>query len=100
MSTEHAYVHGTAPDEQKRLTRLNGLINEACLRPLAPRPGERFVDFGAGLGQMSRAIARAAGAKVLGIERSAEQIAEAMRQARADGVPMRRSGTRCPGWKE
>jgi len=85
MSTEHVYVHGTEPEEQARLTRMNRLINERCLSPLAPRAGERFVDFGAGLGQMSRAIARAAGTKVLGIERSAEQIAEAMRQAREDG---------------
>lgn len=85
MSTEHVYVHGTEPAEQARLTRMNRLINEACLRPLAPFAGERFVDFGAGLGQMSRAIARAAGTKVLGIERSAEQIAEATRQAREEG---------------
>src|SRR5262249_3494779 len=77
------------------LTRLNRLINGACLVPLAPRPGERFVDFGAGLGQLSRAIARAAGTRVLGIERSTEQIAEAMRQAREEGeehLPRLRAG--------
>jgi len=85
MATEHVYVHGTEPEEQRRLTRLNELINDLCLRALKPAGGERFVDFGAGLGQMSRGIARAAGAKVLGIERSAEQIDEAMRQARAAG---------------
>lgn len=85
MSTEHVYVHGTEPDEQRRLTRMNRLINERCLSPLAPRAGERFVDFGAGLGQLTRAIGRATGTKVVGIERSAEQIAEAMRQARDEG---------------
>jgi len=85
MSDAHVYVHGTDPEEQRRLSRLNTLINDICLRALAPRPGERFLDLGAGLGQMTRAIARAAGARVLGIERSAEQIAEAMRQAREAG---------------
>uniref|UniRef100_A0A832I899 Methyltransferase domain-containing protein n=1 Tax=Eiseniibacteriota bacterium TaxID=2212470 RepID=A0A832I899_UNCEI len=77
------YVHGTAPREQRRLTRLNDLMNAACLRALAPRRGERAVDFGAGLGQMTRAIARATGVPVVAIEASAEQIAEARRQARA-----------------
>lgn len=85
MPNGHVYVHGTEPDEQQRLTRLNTLINDACLRALSPRPGERVLDIGAGLGQMTRAIARAAGARVIGIERSDEQIAEALRQACADG---------------
>lgn len=83
------YVHGTAPGEQRRLTHLNDLMNEACLRELAPRPGERVVDFGSGLGQMTRAIARATGTRVVAIEASAEQIAEARRQARAAGEDRR-----------
>jgi len=80
------YVHGTDPVEQQRLARMNRLINEGALRELALRGGESILDFGCGLGQLTRAMARAAGkgARVVGIERSPEQIAEALRQARAD----------------
>jgi len=79
------YVHGTDPIEQRRLSALNDLLNETSLRRMAPQPGERVLDVGAGLAQLTRAMARAAGVRALGIERSAEQIAEAMRQARAAG---------------
>jgi ubiquinone/menaquinone biosynthesis C-methylase UbiE len=81
------YVHGTAPEEQRRLSTLNDLVNESSLAALDLRGGERVLDVGAGLGQLTRAIARAAGpaGRVLGIERSVEQIAEARRLAREDG---------------
>ncbi len=81
------YVHGTEAGEQERLTRLNHLLNEAALRELAPRPGESILDLGCGLAQLTRAMARAAGrgARVVGIERSPEQIAEAQRQAKEAG---------------
>jgi SAM-dependent methyltransferase len=81
------YVHGTEPEEQRRLSILNDLLNESSLRGLELRAGERVLDVGAGLGQLTRAMARAVGpgGRVLGIERSAEQIAEARRLARADG---------------
>lgn len=79
------YVHGTDPEEQMRLARLNDLLNRASIGALAPRAGERTLDFGAGLGQLARAIARATGVRVVGIERSREQIEDAMRRARADG---------------
>jgi SAM-dependent methyltransferase len=79
------YVHGTTAEEQRRLTRLNGLLNEASLKEAALVAGERVIDFGAGLGQYSRAMARVTGRTVVGIERSAEQIAEALAQASAAG---------------
>jgi SAM-dependent methyltransferase len=81
------YVHGTDPEEQRRLSRLNDLLNEAALREIALRGGESILDLGCGLAQLTRAMARAAGvaARVVGIERSAEQIAEAVRQSRAAG---------------
>jgi ubiquinone/menaquinone biosynthesis C-methylase UbiE len=87
MKKTDPYVHGTSPKEQRRLTNLNTLMNDACLRELALARGARVLDVGAGLGQMSRAMARAAGPRgsVVGIEASAEQIAEARRQAEADG---------------
>jgi SAM-dependent methyltransferase len=79
------YIHGTAPDEQRRLSILNRLLNDSSLREIAIQPGERVVDFGCGLAQLTRDMARAAGRPALGIERSAEQIAEALRQAREAG---------------
>jgi SAM-dependent methyltransferase len=83
--SDSMYIHGTAPEEQARLTNLNELLNRACLRELALREGDRVLDVGAGLGQLTRAMARAARRPVVGVERSAEQIAEARRQALADG---------------
>jgi len=81
------YVHGTAPEEQRRLSLLNDLLNESSLSALGLFGGERVLDVGAGLGQLTRAIARAVGpaGRVIGIERSVEQIAEARRLAREDG---------------
>jgi len=79
------YIHGTDPEEQARLSLLNDLLNIGSLRELELQGGERILDVGSGLGQLSRAMARAAGVRVLGIERSAEQIAEAERQAAQAG---------------
>ena len=81
------YIHGTAPEEQDRLARLNELLNEGSIEALALRGGERVLDLGCGLAQLTRAMARAAGpgARVIGIERSPEQLAEAQRLAREAG---------------
>lgn len=78
------YTHGSSEAEQARLTALNGRLNQRCIEAARLVAGERVIDFGAGLGQYSRMMARATGVPVLGIERSAEQIAEAVRQAAAD----------------
>ena len=85
MSTD--YIHGTAPHEQERLSAPNDLLNRESLQMLDLSGGERILDVGSGLGQGSRAIARAAGhsGAVVGIERSDEQRSEALRQAVADG---------------
>src|SRR2546426_687255 len=81
------YVHGTRPEEQRRLTRLNDLLNDACLRELALKDGEAVLDVGSGLGQFTRAMGRTVGPKgrVVGIERDRRQIAEARRQAKVEG---------------
>lgn len=81
------YIHGTDPAEQERLSRLNQLLNAQSLARLRVQPGERVLDVGCGMGQLSRAIARAAGPNglVVGVERSREQIAEGKRQARVAG---------------
>ena len=85
MSADSLYVHGTHPEEQARLTRLNTLLNEGSLRELGARPGERMLDVGAGLGQFARAVAKVTGVAPVGVERSAHQIAESTRQAQAVG---------------
>jgi SAM-dependent methyltransferase len=79
------YLHGTTPAEQGRLSLLNRLMNDNALREIAVERGDRIVDFGSGLGQLSRGMARAAGLRLLGIERSAQQLAECARQAALDG---------------
>jgi ubiquinone/menaquinone biosynthesis C-methylase UbiE len=81
------YIHGTIPAEQERLSRLNDLLNEASLRELAIRGGEKIIDVGCGLAQFTRAMARAAGVRpgVLGIERDLGQLAEARRLAGSEG---------------
>ena len=81
------YLHGTDPDEQARLARLNDLLNERALAEMGLRPGDRVLDVGSGLGQLTRAMARQVGPGgcVLGIERSPEQLAEARRLAAAAG---------------
>jgi ubiquinone/menaquinone biosynthesis C-methylase UbiE len=81
------YIHGSKPKEQRRLSNLNELLNQACLRELALTGGEAVLDVGSGLGQFTRDMARAVGAsgRVLGVERDKQQLAEARRQARADG---------------
>jgi SAM-dependent methyltransferase len=85
--SDTSYIHGTAPEEQARLSLMNDLINAESLRALALRPGERVLDLGSGLGQLSRAMARATGARVVGVEASERQLEEARRLADAAGEP-------------
>jgi ubiquinone/menaquinone biosynthesis C-methylase UbiE len=89
MSVENLskYVHGTSPEEQRRLSTLNKLLNNAALKELALRGDEKILDVGCGLAQFSRvmAVAVAPRGHVLGIERSPEQLTEAKRQAVEDG---------------
>lgn len=82
MST---YIHGSEPVEQSRLSRLNEILNAMCVREMAIAPASRILDVGSGLGQLTRAMARQAGVRAVGIERDARQIEEGLRQARAAG---------------
>jgi ubiquinone/menaquinone biosynthesis C-methylase UbiE len=81
------YLHGTSPEEQQRLGLMNRLLNENSLAELRLAPGERVLDVGAGLGQLSREMARQVGAsgQVVGIERSSEQLETARALAKAAG---------------
>ena len=83
MSESSEYIHGSSPEEQHRLSLLNDILNESCLRELNLQPGEKVLDLGSGLGQFTRLIARTAGSKghVVGIERDRDQILQAKRLA-------------------
>jgi len=86
MGSDPVYIHGTSPDEQRRLSLMNDvLLNPASLREMALAGDERIVDFGSGLGQFTRAMARAVPrGRVLGLERDPAQIAGARRLAQED----------------
>jgi SAM-dependent methyltransferase len=89
IDANSSYIHGSAPTEQRRLSRLNNLLNQASLRELNLQAGENVLDVGSGLAQLTRAMARVAGpsARVLGIERDLDQLSEARKQASDDGEP-------------
>src|SRR5262249_51893202 len=69
-------LHGTHPEEQDRLGLMNRLLNQNSLAEMQLKPGEKVLDVGSGLGQLTREMARqiGEGAKVVGIERSHEQL--------------------------
>jgi SAM-dependent methyltransferase len=81
------YLHGTAPEEQGRLARMNELLNDCALRELVLTGGEKVIDVGCGLGQLARGMALHVGSRgaVIGVERSADQLAEARRLAERAG---------------
>src|SRR5581483_1643443 len=84
---KNQYLHGTAPDEQDRLGLMNELLNANSLREMNLAPGQRVLDVGCGLGQLSRDMARQVGPSgaVVGIERSTEQLSVARRLAAEAG---------------
>jgi SAM-dependent methyltransferase len=69
---------------------LNGILNPAYVEVVKPRPGDRILDLGSGLGQFTAAMAERAAARtgarrrgeVIGIERNPRQLAAARRLRR------------------
>jgi ubiquinone/menaquinone biosynthesis C-methylase UbiE len=82
-----AYIHGTSSAEQRRLATMNEILNRGSIREIGLSGGERVLDLGCGTGQLSRLLARAAGpsGRVVAIDRSGEQLAEAASLAREAG---------------
>ncbi|MCP5249304.1 MAG: 23S rRNA (uracil(1939)-C(5))-methyltransferase RlmD [Candidatus Accumulibacter sp.] len=78
--------HFFSPTE---FTQVNHAINRVlvrrAMRLLDPRPGERVGDMFCGLGNFTLAIARS-GARVLGVEGSAELVGRAAENATANGL--------------
>jgi SAM-dependent methyltransferase len=87
VTTEPSYIHGTSPEEQRRLSLMNDvLLNPPSLREMHLRGDERIVDFGSGLGQFTRAMARAVPrGHVVGLERNTTQLESAKHLASTDG---------------
>ena len=87
------YVHGTAPEEQRRLSTLNDLLNESSLRALGLAGGERVLDVGAGTGAVARAaaVAVAPGGHVVALDPSAAMLGRLL------GTDCRRALGRTPG---
>ncbi len=85
--TSSTYIHGTSPEEQRRLSLMNDvLLNSAELREISLRGDEKILDFGSGLGQFTRAMARCVPrGSVVGIERDEQQLAGALRLAAESG---------------
>jgi SAM-dependent methyltransferase len=83
-AADDPYIHGTDAAEQDRLSRLNDLRNRGSIERLRLAPGERVVDFGSGLGQLTARMARAVGPTgfALGIEASPAQLAGAHERVR------------------
>jgi ubiquinone/menaquinone biosynthesis C-methylase UbiE len=71
-----SYIHGSKPEEQKRLSVMNQLMNQRCLALMELHEGERVIDIGSGLGQYTLEMARAVGSNgfCLGIERDQQQL--------------------------
>lgn len=96
--SDETYLHGSSPEEQERLALMNSILNARCLEVVAPRPGERVLELGAGTGIFAGALAQqvraaesngAGGANgtdgangiVVAIERDKRQLAEATKVA-------------------
>ncbi len=78
------YIHGTEQSEQERLAKLNAMTNGAFVTFLDPRPTDSVLEVGSGLGLLARDVAaRVPQGRVTGVEYSADQLAVAVREARA-----------------
>jgi SAM-dependent methyltransferase len=78
--SDSTYIHGTTPDEQRRLARLNAITNPAFLDFLELRGDERVLEVGSGLGLLAAEVAGLVPrGEVVGVERSAEQLGRAPR---------------------
>lgn len=82
------YIHGTSNSEQARLTLTNNLLNARSLGEANIRAGDKILDLGSGLGQLSCLMAQSGqpGGIVVGIERSKDQIKAALELAKKQEV--------------
>jgi len=83
------YIHGYSASEHARLSLMQTLLNDSQIAVMDLGGVGSLLDVGCGLGQLTRAFARAlpAGSRVVGVERERRQLAEARRLAEIDGEP-------------
>jgi len=75
-----AYIHGTAPDEQRRLAGLNRMTNGPFMEFLRIAPGMHVLEVGSGLGILAAEVASAAkDVRVVGLEKSPQQLVSAIK---------------------
>ena len=83
------YHHQDVDDSEefRRFTAMNDMLNPTSVGMLGLRGGERILDIGCGLGQLTRAMARAAGRSglAMGIVHCDSWLGEAQRLAEASG---------------
>jgi cyclopropane fatty-acyl-phospholipid synthase-like methyltransferase len=69
MTRESAYIHGTHPHEQNRLSLLNDLTNTSFLDFLDIKQGDSVLDVGSGPGILAHRVATAfPDSQVTGVE--------------------------------
>jgi len=82
------------PESYARNARFVSDLGAGVVELLAPRPGERILDLGCGDGALTEKLV-AAGARVVGVDSSAEQVEAARRRGidarvlRAEALPFR-----------
>ncbi len=81
-----SYIHGFSREEQKRLSRMQDILNERHLESIPLSGVNRFLDVGSGLGQMTRMIASNLhpGSCSVAVERSEEQRQQAVSLAASE----------------
>jgi cyclopropane fatty-acyl-phospholipid synthase-like methyltransferase len=57
MTRESTYLHGTHPEEQRRLSLLNDLTNASFIDFLEIKPGQSILEAGSGLGILANGVA-------------------------------------------
>jgi len=79
MQKKHSYIHGTLPEEQKRLADLNTLTNRQFVNFLEIDDKETVLEVGSGLGIQANMVAeKHPDSSITGVEISDELIDRAI----------------------
>ena len=81
---DHLTIDDLAPIDELHSRRR--LATKELARMLAPKPGERVLDIGSGLGGPARYLAKVCGCRVTGIDLTAEFVATAAELTRRAGL--------------
>lgn len=84
---DHLTIDDLAPVDELHSRRR--LATEELARMLAPKPGQRVLDIGSGLGGPARYLAKACGCRVTGVDLTAEFVATAIELTRRGGLSER-----------